>query len=212
MEYVIIGALSSFLLAAANAINIIIKSLPIYYWITHVLLFIVTGTCILLFRKKALYAVILVTIGCAINILGDKNNFSGIIYILFAISMTKKKEYILLIICFGIISIISKCIIFPDEAPTIINLIIGSIITSAIYFNLTKNELRLPGQKRYTDDDIINSLISGMTAKEIAYDLNITSNAVNKHMQRIRKNHGCRNNEQLISELYKSGFFRKNEA
>jgi len=201
-----IGSISSFVLALYNSVGLTVNQKPWWMYITNVLLFIISGVVFLKNKKEITFKIFFLMVGYGALMFGDNANFGGIIYVCYFAHMNKRLAINIYVFSFAVVMILAKGIILELGVSETIILLTGTGITALFFFAVTgKRNLKLKFVNRVSDDHIINLLFAGKNTKEIAAELNITANAVNKHINKLRILYNCTTRDQLIYALARSG-------
>lgn len=203
--------LSLFISSIVNFINCIIYK---YSWINYIIypgiLFLIF-VFYLVFKDYKVNSILFFVCSILSIIFGNCGNLTGAIFLCFAFYIIKKKKIINIVICMIILTILIKFIIEKYTLAQMMNYIIIFIAIILIYFDLIHPKKIINTcviKIDEIDSQIIEFLIKGLKNKEISDKVYLSSNAVTKRIEKLRKKYNCYNNEQLIYQLFEKRFFR----
>ena len=159
------------------------------------------------FRKKYKFNAYLLMVMSVLSLLGteEAGNITGVAFLMISLYQfqTLKTNYILLIST--MIVLVSK-IFVGFSAMQILIMIIGYIYVLGQYFIMIHPKPpRITAELEEETIEILQYLIAGLKPKEISVKVNLSTEAVNKQIQRARDKMEVGNNEQMIYLLSKNG-------
>lgn len=197
-----------------NLVDCIIKKSNYLDYIIYILPFIIIITLYLFIKSMKMDAYLFLVASIFSIIFGDWGNLTGAIFLCFSIFCFKNNKAIIIILACTIITIVIKFIANNSTLSQSINYILGYTYIILIYYILIHPK---KGKESYSisyldeiDFKIIKLLISGLKTKDIADRVFLTTNAIIKRLEKLRKKIGAYNNEQLVYKLIEKGIFRLN--
>lgn len=144
----------------------------------------------------------------------SSNEYSGMAFLLFAVYIIRKPVIRIAIISIQYISIILLNTILDNDLNSLLTMLFIYSFAFAIYFILEKQEADKKPEliAAELDDDekeILSLLVQGKHNKEIAYEMSLSVSAISHKIDRVRKKLGVLNNEQMVYNLTRKGYFRQ---
>lgn len=187
-----------------NGLSIAIRGYSLMYIFTYILPFIITALVFLIFRKKEklLTNIGFFALGLIMSFVGTGGNFSGVIFFLFSIYISPKRNETIIKLVLITVSIACKSLVIQITGIQIINLLAIHYMALGYGYILfsVKKTITVTEIEDQTEQ-IIDYMIDGLTIKEIAVKSFMTVAAVNKRVNRLRDREGCKTTYQLIAKL-----------
>ena len=135
----------------------------------------------------------------------EAGNLTGLVFLIYSLYIFQSFKTNIIIIIVTTIAISSK-VFFGFTSMQLIVLFIGYLYCILIYYLLIHpKKPTVKAELEEETTEILQYLIAGLKPKQIADKLNMTTDAVNKQIQRTRDKMEVGNNEQMIYMLSKNG-------
>ena len=198
------------LFAVGNLISCITFNDPLWKILIYTLPLIGISVSIYILKKRITYkftAWLFLGFSLLSVVMGDHGNMTGAIFICFAFYLFQNDRIVIVAAISTALTILGKSVITPFTIPQTINFIGGYFYIIAIYWVLIhpKPLKKISDEIDYETAEVIKMVISGLTYKEIADRLTISTSAVSKKLERCRSRFNAKSNEHLVALLVKKG-------
>jgi len=198
-----VGYTSCFALSLFNIVKLCLESRADIFWVTNIIPFAAIGIFLVFNRWKTPLIIIFLLLSAIMTFLNGFGDVGGVVYMCFAVQLIVNPDLKIIIYIITLCEVLVKGILIDMDISTVITLGVGYIITAVIFFTiLDKKKVKLQVVRKIEDVEVMEKLMRGKLPKEIAYELRISHNQVNKQLQRMRKEYKAKTTYQLIS-LYK---------
>ena len=192
-----------------NLINAITQNKPLWQYFAYVLPFLIFALVQIFLNSKInmkVNAIIFFICSIFSVAFGDMGNLTGATFLFFAIYSWGNDRFTYATLILSLFTMVSTFVYKGYTIPQSVNYIAGYSYFIAIYFVMIHP--KKPRINNGFDEDtteIIEYLIAGLKPKQIADKMNMSTDAVNKQIQRARDKMEVGNNAQMIYELFKKG-------
>ena len=192
-----------------NLINCITMQRPLWQYFVYVFPFISFALiqAILNFKvNRKINAIIFLILSVLSVAFGDRGNLTGATFLFFAIYAWGNDRFTYVTLILSLFTMVSTFVYKGYTIPQSVNYIAGYTYFIAIYFIMMHpKKARITAELEEETVEIIQNLVMGLKPKQIADKLNMSTEAVNKQIQRARDKMEVGNNEQMIYLLSKNG-------
>lgn len=198
------------ILGISNLITGITESRPFYQWFIYVGMFLAAACLIFIFEKyitPKIMALFFILLSVLSIILGDNGNLTGATFLIFSIYIFESKKVSLIALALTFVVILIKSVWSGFTVPQTMNYLLGYGYILSIYFLLIhpKPLRSISSEIDYETAEVIKMVISGLSYKEIADRLTISTSAVSKKLERCRARFNAKSNEHLVALLVSKG-------
>lgn len=182
------------------------NNVTITFFLINILPFLFFICICLIIKNYKLDAYIFILISILCTIFGEYDSTTGIIYFCFALYCFEDKKMIIIAIIFTLVAMAIKFSFFYTSTVRTFNFLIGYLHVFLIYYVLwhPKKNTQFYNLSEI-NRQIISLLIQGNNINCIAGKLCYTPDTIRKRLNNLRSGLNCKNNEQLIYELIKTG-------
>lgn len=201
-----IGVITCAVIVIFNSIGNIANQNSIQIWVLNVVLFLVIGLWLLFNKSRHVNGIIYLIIAIIFTLNSTEGNLSASIFFAYAAYLFGYHYAKLFVYICAVAVIIIQSVLAGFNVPVFAMVIVGyfSVIAPFVIFT-AQPKTKITVVKNLNDAELLNMLVSGKNPKEIAYEKGVTSNAINKQLQRIRKEQNCETTFQLIGAWALSG-------
>lgn len=200
--------ISALLFVVVMNILTIIDGGEYFLFLTHMLPFIMAIGVLLVFRKhqKKINAVLMFLLGAIFVLLNGKSNFSGAIFIVYAIHLDPGKNKTIFKLAVMTVCIAIKSLLIETNAAQLINLLFLHFLCYGYYYVLfTERKVITITEIEDQTEQIMKYIIDGKRNKEIAVLTFMSEAAIQKRIKRLMIKEGCNTLPQLVFKLYGNG-------
>jgi DNA-binding CsgD family transcriptional regulator len=201
------------IVGAINLINCITLKYPLWRYIAYVLPFIAFALIQVFLNTKInrkVNAIIFLLCSIFSVAFGDRGNLTGATFLFFAIYSWGNDRFTYVTLILSLFTMVSTFVYKGYTIPQSVNYIAGYTYFMAIYFIMIhpkKPTITAPLEEETIE--ILQHLVAGLKPKQIADKMNMTTEAVNKQIQRARDKMEVGNNEQMVFLLSQNGQIRQ---
>jgi len=167
-------------------------------------------------KYKNWNAILYIIQGLITTYIGFEGNFSGIVFIVFAVYIFNKDKFTITCIILTLLTLTAKFAFKELTIGQVVNMLIIYTVVFLIYYILIhpkKPEIEINIICKELDSEtvrIIQMLYSGETIKEIADKIYLTESAVTKRIYRANEIMNAKTRPHLIGICIEKGYIGKN--
>lgn len=171
----------------------------IEYLLIYVIPYIVCCVLILLFKKQSFNTLLLTALACYVALTGDKGNFSGSIFLIFAIEIDKGRNKTIIKWMLLVIAIALKSLFHEITPIQTINLLVIHGVVYVYYLIVFSEKKNNPVLVNDQEKQILDMhLKDSIEIKEIADRICLETGTVNKIIRRLIIKNKCKNKAQFF--------------
>jgi hypothetical protein len=182
------------------------------YFLTYILPFAIIGIVLLVFRKnqKTINKHLMLILGLIITLVGNTGNFSGAIFIVYAIHLDPGRNKTIVKLGLLIIAITCKSLFMEIHTVQIVSLLFINMLCYGYYYALfTEKKVITITEIEDQTEQIIQYIRDGKTRPEIAELTCLTPAAISKRLHRFKSKNGFQTVEQMFLYMDKNGHMKK---
>ena len=195
-------------IAVMNTLSIFIIGASLGYLLSYVLPFPIVAVIILALPKyyKGICSSLLFILGIVMSVSGGVGNFSGIMFIIFAIHLKPQRNRTIVRLILIAVAVGVKSLMIDVSHIQIMNLLFMHYYCLAMYYVLmTEKKVVTIREIEDQTEQIMKYVTEGKRNKEIAALTFMSEAAVHKRIKRLMIKEGCETLPQLVYKLYGNG-------
>lgn len=194
-----------------NVLDCITQKVGVDEWLMFVAPFLLLAA-LLYFLKNSKMVIAGIYSLCAllITFTGSTGNFSGAIFLVFAIYIFNSSAVTVILLSLSAVAIAARYVFMGYTIPDTLNLFVAYAFVLGVYFILMhpKKETRIVvADIDATTIQIVKYLQDGMRVKDISENVYLSDSAIYQRLHRAREMYRCGNNVELYERFDELGYF-----
>jgi DNA-binding CsgD family transcriptional regulator len=188
-----------------NTLIVFTRGLSVGYFIFYILPFAVIMIILLVIRKaqSKINTHLMLFLGLIVTLVGNAGNFSGAIFIVYAIHLDPGRNKTIAKLGLLAIAITCKSLIMDIHTIQIVSLLFINMLCYGYYYVLfTEKKIITITEIEDQTEQIMQYVIDGKRNKEIAAMTFMSEAAVQKRIKRLMIKENCETLPQLVFKLY----------